>query len=364
MHFTKKIGFLFSYSLPILILVSYYFGTGFWAYATVWYGYLLIPVIDLLMNRDSQNVLKEEVESLTQDWYFDVLVYSHIWIQIFLLIWGSFVLAIDVTSFNKAIALILSQGVYSATIINVAHELGHRPSKIAQFHARLGLISLNYSHFTIEHNKGHHLHVATPLDPATAKKNQTVYAFWLQTIFGGLKSAWKFEVRRLEKLGKSKWSFGNDILSGYLFSFTLFLSVFLFFSLILGRPAWLILLFLVFQSIIGFLSLECVNYIEHYGILRKQNAEGRYERVNPLHSWNSNHAYSNLVLFQLQRHSDHHANATRPYQTLRHMEDSPQLPFGYPLMIIISLFPKLWFKYMNPVLEGWENKTYTQQSIS
>ncbi len=358
MNLIKKLGFLASFTLPIIMVVSYYFGENMWAYSPAIYAYLCIPLVDLLVGRDSQNVLKEEVESLTEDWYFDVLVYAHVWIQISLLIWSCCVLTFDNPSSFKAIALIVGQGVYSATIINVAHELGHRLTPFAQFHARLGLVSLSYSHFTVEHNKGHHLHVATPLDPATSKKNQSVYAFWVQTLVGGLKSAWRIEAKRLEKQDVSAWSLSNKVLSGHLLTVLMFASMFGIFSILAVKILWIIPVFLVFQSVIGFLSLECVNYIEHYGIVRKQNAEGRYERVNPLHSWNSNHTYSNLMLFQLQRHSDHHANATRPYQILRHMEESPQLPFGYPLMIIMSLVPAIWFKSMNPILENWEDKVY------
>lgn len=125
-------------------------------------------------------------------------------------------------------------------------------------------------------------------------------------------------------------------------------------SLVAGELLWKVPVFFVVQSIIAFSLLEMVNYIEHYGILRREIAPNRYERVNPLHSWNANQLLTNFFLFQLQRHSDHHANANRRYQVLRHIDESPQLPYGYPTMIMIALVPPLWFKLMNQRLEHWK----------
>jgi alkane 1-monooxygenase len=352
----KKIGFIATFSLPLFVVLAHYYGQGIWAFLPAIYAYGFSPFLDLAIGRDTQNVLKEEVENLTQDRYFDVLVYAHVWIQIGLLMWSVYVLAFEPMSWFMILALISGQGVYSASIINVAHELGHRNSAIAQFHARLALVSVAYSYFTVEHNRGHHVHVATPLDPATSKKNQTVYDFWVQTLVGSFKSAWKLEKTRLAKLDKSEWSLENKVWSGQWLTVLIFAALTLLAWVFVGKFVWVIVLFLLAQSTIAILSLEAVNYIEHYGIMRKMNEAGRYERVNPLHSWNSNHSYSNFMLFQLQRHSDHHANASKPYQVLSHMEESPQLPFGYPLMIMMSLFPVIFFRKVNPILESWESK--------
>jgi alkane 1-monooxygenase len=356
MNIWKKIGFLTTFTLPISLVLAHYYGIGVLLFFPFIYAYVLSPFIDLIMGRDSRNVMKDEVDSLTEEKYFDVLVYAHVWIQIGLLVWSVFVLPTEPVNWLKIFALISGQGVYSASIINVAHELGHRNSAIAQFHARLALVSVAYSHFTVEHNRGHHVHVATPLDPATSKKNQTLYEFWIQTLIGSFKSAWKLEKTRLSKINIKEWSVSNKVISGHLLTVLFFAFLICLGFLISGKIFWAILLFLVVQSAIAILSLEAVNYIEHYGIMRKINEAGRYERVNPLHSWNSNHLYSNFMLFQLQRHSDHHANASKPYQVLNHVEDSPQLPFGYPLMIIMSMIPTIFFRKVNPILESWESK--------
>ena len=328
------------------------------------FAYLVIPLLDELIGRDPNNVLKTEFEKLIQDRYFDVLVYSHVYIQYALLFWGSYVLTFDPLTTGQAAGLIVSLGVYASSIINVAHELGHRQSPAAQFHARLALLSVSYMHFVIEHNRGHHVRVATPDDPATSRKNQSVYAFWRQSVVGGYRSAWRLEARRLERIDRSVWSAANEMIWFALLPLLLLGVLTGLFSGLAGRVVWVVPIYFLAQSVIAFLTLECVNYIEHYGIVRRETAPGRYERVNPLHSWNANHFLSNLLLFQLQRHSDHHAFAARPYQVLRHFDESPQLPFGYPVMILLSLVPPLWFSVMNPRLETWQEHALDAERIS
>jgi alkane 1-monooxygenase len=218
-------------------------------------------------------------------------------------------------------------------------------------------------HFLIEHNRGHHTHVATPHDPATARKNQSIFSFWKQTLIGSFRSAWQIEKKQLAKQNLSVWTWQNGMIWAVVLPILFCTGMTFLFSYLSGKFEWIIPVFLIVQSIIAVLSLECVNYIEHYGIMRKEIAPGRYEKVNPLHSWNANHYYSNLMLFHLQRHSDHHAYAARPYQVLRHFNESPQLPYGYTMMILISLVPPLWFRTMNERLEEWQNKEYDAGQI-
>jgi alkane 1-monooxygenase len=364
MQLFKKLSFLWAYSLAAVIILSYYWGGKNWTFFGVFYAYFLIPMVDELIGKDANNVKKEAFEDLLKDWYFDFLVYSHVYIQYFLLGWVSYVLVFDNLSIIQIIGLVLSHGVYAAGIINVAHELGHRQHPLAQFHARIALLSVSYMHFVIEHNRGHHVHVATPLDPATSKKNQTVFAFWQQTLIGSFKSAWNIEVKLLEKKGKKTWVFSNEMIWFCILPIVFCAAITLIFSQLANNFAWIVIVFFVAQSIIAILTLETVNYIEHYGIVRREIAPNKYERVNPLHSWNANHFYSNLMLFQLQRHSDHHAFASRPYQILRHFDESPQLPFGYPVMILMALFPSLWFKIMNKRLENWQKNAFDSEHIS
>ncbi|TAF29482.1 MAG: alkane 1-monooxygenase [Runella slithyformis] len=360
----KKLGFLLGYSLPLLIVLSYYFGGPAWTFAGFLYVYLFVPILDELINRDPYNVEKADFEELTQSRYFDVLVYSNVYIQYGLLFWGAWVLTFHNLTPWQMGGLVLSVGIFASGIINVAHELGHRQSAVAQWHTRAALLSVNYMHFTIEHNRGHHVHVATPTDPATSRKNQSILAFWRQTLVGGYQSAWQIEKKRLARENKAVWSTANEMLWFAVLPVVFFVLLTAAPSLLAGRFVWEVPVFLIGQSVFAVLSLECVNYIEHYGIMRREIAPGKYERVNPLHSWNANHLVSNLMLFHLQRHSDHHAFAARPYQVLRHFDESPQLPFGYPVMILMSLVPPLWFSVMNKRLENWQATATDSEHIA
>jgi alkane 1-monooxygenase len=362
MSFSKKIGFLCSYAIPLLILLGYYLPSSPITFLAAPFTYVFVPFIDFVLGKDKNNVLKEEFDDLVSQKYFDFLVYSHVYIQYFLLFWACYILSTAELSQYQTIGLFVSQGIYSGTIINVAHELGHRKSKIAEWHSKIALISVFYYHFYVEHNRGHHVHVATPNDPATAHKNQTIYAFWFQSVIGSFKSAWEIGKTQNERIGVSLF-LRNQVLWGFMASIILFVFILFVFSQYFGSDVLLLTKFLFVQSIMAFLLLETVNYVEHYGIQRREIAPNKYEKVNPLHSWNANHFYSNLLLFNLQRHSDHHAYATRPYQVLRHFEESPQLPFGYPLMIIMALFPPLWFSVMNKKLETWQSNAYNADYI-
>jgi alkane 1-monooxygenase len=369
MNITKKLGFLVGYTLPALIVLSYYLGSPSWTFAGFVYVYVIVPVLDELIGKDPHNVIRTDFETLTEDIYFDILVYSNVYIQFGLLFWGSYVLVFDNLTIVQSIGLMLSLGVFSAGIINIAHELGHRQSPIAKFHSKMALMSVSYMHFFIEHNRGHHVHVATPQDPATSRKGQTIFQFWIQSVVGSYRSAWQIETKRLAREDKPIWSSHNEMIRFAILPL-LFCGILTAFCYILITnnsqliTLWFVPVFFIVQSIIAFLSLECVNYIEHYGIVRKEISSGKYERVNPLHSWNANHLISNLMLFQLQRHSDHHAFAARPYQVLRHFDESPQLPFGYPVMIMMSLVPPFWFRLMDNRLESWQAKSYDSEHIA
>ncbi|SOE20455.1 alkane 1-monooxygenase [Spirosomataceae bacterium TFI 002] len=363
MSIFKRFGFLFSYSIPVIILASFYLPSGHWTFAASMYSYLFVSLIDLAIGKDKNNVLKAKFETLVNDRYFDFLVYSHVYIQYFLLLWTAYVLSTETLTTFEIYGLLVSQGVYAGTIINVAHELGHRSSRLAQLHAKAALISVAYIHFIVEHNRGHHVHVATPRDPATSKKNQSLYAFWVQSIVGSFKSAWSIERKLSEKYGYKFLSLQNQIIKGHAITIVLFLSITAASSLLIGKFSLLVLFALCAQAVLAILLLEAVNYVEHYGIVRREISPNKYEKVNPLHSWNANHFYSNLLLFNLQRHSDHHAYAARPYQVLRHFDESPQLPFGYPLMILMATLPPVFIPLMNRKLEVWQENAFDDEHI-
>jgi alkane 1-monooxygenase len=222
--------------------------------------------------------------------------------------------------------------------INVAHELGHRKSKFYQFCAKLLLLPNHYLHFFIEHNRGHHKNIATDKDPASAKLNESLYQFWVRSSIFSYLHAWKLEDKRLNQ----KWfSLQNEMIQ-YTIVTVLYIS---FLWVYLPNNLAIIIMLM---GVVGFLLLETINYIEHYGLRRKIMPNGRYERVKPIHSWNSNHYLGRIMLYELTRHSDHHYLANKEYQILEHHENSPQLPLGYPTSMLLALLPPLWFKVINP----------------
>ena len=224
--------------------------------------------------------------------------------------------------------------------INVAHELGHRRKPHERFLARLLLLTSLYMHFYIEHNRGHHSRVATEEDPASSRKGEWLYAFWARSVFGGWRSAWELEAQRLARKGCSAWSLDNEMLRYQLIQLAFLGGVLLLF----GPVATIAF---VGAAVGGILQLETVNYIEHYGLHRDRAASGRYERVRPEHSWNSNHPLGRALLFDLTRHADHHAYPARPYPVLRHHDDALQLPTGYPGMMVLALVPPAFIGVMD-----------------
>jgi alkane 1-monooxygenase len=239
------------------------------------------------------------------------------------------------------IGLVFSLGVVLGGLgINVAHELGHRATKFEQFLAKALLLPSAYMHFFIEHNYGHHKNVSTLEDPASARFNESVYMFWLRSVIFSYISAWKIEKKRLERKKQKFFSLNNGMVRFTLITILFYGIVFIFFG-------WFAFLLFTASSVFGFLLLETVNYIEHYGLARRKLNENRYEKVSPIHSWNSNHIIGRIMLFELSRHSDHHYKPAKKYQLLDHHENSPQMPTGYPGMMLLSLIPPLWFAIMN-----------------
>ncbi|MGB7383796.1 MAG: alkane 1-monooxygenase, partial [Rhodococcus sp. (in: high G+C Gram-positive bacteria)] len=238
------------------------------------------------------------------------------------------------------IGLAISVGVMGGVGINTAHEMGHKKDSLERWLSKVTLAQTFYGHFYIEHNRGHHVRVATPEDPASAKFGESFWKFLPRSVWGSLKSSWHIEKTRMERLGKSTWNIRNDVLNAWLMSVVLFGAL----TAVFGVS---ILPFLLIQAVYGFSLLETVNYLEHYGLLRQKKDNGRYERCAPEHSWNSDHIVTNIFLYHLQRHSDHHANPTRRYQILRSMEGAPNLPSGYASMISLAYFPPIWRKVMD-----------------
>ncbi|HHL30933.1 MAG TPA: alkane 1-monooxygenase, partial [Oceanospirillales bacterium] len=247
--------------------------------------------------------------------------------------------------------LIYTLGVFSGLAVNLGHELGHKKNRLDRNLAKLALASSAYGHFNIEHNAGHHRDVATPEDTASAKYGENIYQFALREIPGGLSRAWRLEKNRLVNKGQSCLSMDNQILHSYLMTLVIYILCGYFIG-------WIAVLILLLHTPFSWWQLTSANYVEHYGLLRLKNEQGKYQRCQPQHSWNSNHLVSNLVLFHLQRHSDHHANPARHYQSLRHFNEAPQLPTGYMGMFMAALIPPLWRMIMDPKLLKLANNNF------
>lgn len=360
----RRLGFLSAFVLPALVVTGFYLG-GLGNWLSVAFVFIFIPLIDQWVGLDTANVPEAEAEIVGQELYYRLVTYVWVFFQVAFFGWCCYAVASGaLKNAIQWLGFTISVGLVTGGIgINVAHELGHKKSKLEQFFSQILLMFVCYMHFFVEHNRGHHVQVATPADPATARKGENFYAFWVRSVFVGYAHAWHLERERLSRKGRSVFSPTNSMIWFTILPIALCALLTLAFSRI-SANSWIVPAFFFAQSIIAFSFLELVNYVEHYGIVRKQKANGQYERVNPLHSWNASHLISNFLLFQLQRHSDHHANAIKRYQILDHVDESPQLPFSYPTMIVIALVPPLWFKLMNPLLEDWENKVYRHRAIA
>lgn len=356
----KKIGFFSALILPILLIWGYYLGgAGHWFIHLFVFG--LVPLMDFILSTDKRNVPKGEISEQTKAFFYRFVTYFWVYVQLGVLGWAFYIIATVDLSWLEWLSLTTGTALVTGGIgITVAHELGHKNTKIEQFYAKVLLMTVCYIHFIIEHNRGHHVRVATPDDPATSRFGETFYSFWYRSVTGGYVSAWEIEKDRLIKKGIPVWSMKNEMIWFALLPILFISLVTLFLSQMLGYFVWQVLVFFLIQSVLGFSLLEVVNYLEHYGMERKKLPSGFYERVTPLHSWNASHIVSNFLLFQLQRHSDHHAAAHKRYQVLDHVEESPQLPAGYSAMILVALIPPLWFNLMNPRLKSWKEKTFSE----
>lgn len=354
----KKIGFFSALILPLLLILGVYLGGSnlFLIHAFV---FILVPIMDYLISTDRNNIPKEAIGRVTQENFYKLVTFFWVYVQFGILIWGFYI--ISVTNFSWWEFLGFSSGMALITGgigITVAHELGHKNNALEQLYSKMLLMTVSYMHFFIEHNRGHHVRVATPDDPATSRLGESFYSFWYRSVFQGYQSAWKLERERLTKKEIPFWSVKNQMIQFTILPMLFMGLAFLISSMLLDRLVWEVPLFFVAQSFFGFSLLELVNYLEHYGMERKKLESGTYERVTPIHSWNASQVVSNFLLFQLQRHSDHHANAHKRYQVLNHYDQSPQLPAGYSAMIILALFPPLWFAVMDPRLAIWKKQTF------
>ncbi|WP_375498912.1 alkane 1-monooxygenase [uncultured Jatrophihabitans sp.] len=358
----KRYLWLLGTIVPLFLFVGWGLvnltGSGvFW-----WIGpmviYVLIPSLDLVIGDDPSNAPEDALAWLEQDRYYRWVTYLFLPCQFVTWFTGFWLMTRHgglgvVDSVGLAVSLAMLNGV----AINTAHELGHKKEHLERWFARIALAPCGYGHFFVEHNRGHHVRVATPDDPASSRLGESFWRFWPRTVAGSVRNGWRLERTRLRRMDRSVWSLHNDVLNAWAMTVGLWAVTIVLF----GVGIWP---YLLLQAVLAFSLLEAVNYIEHYGLRRASLPNGRYERVTPRHSWNSNHLTTNLFLYHLQRHSDHHANPTRRYQSLRHFEESPQLPAGYAAMILLAYLPPLWRRVMDKRVFAHYDGDLTQANIA
>lgn len=343
--FTKS----FKYTIPfVLYLLSFlaFNNTGILCWVPLLYVFFFIPILELFIAPNPKNLDEVEEQLAKSNKFYDFIIWLTVPLQyllLFIFLTGFKQELSGVAIAGRIIAMGLLCGAFG---INAAHELGHRTNVFEQFLAKLLLLTSLYMHFFIEHNKGHHKHVATPHDPSTAKYKQTVYAFWIQTFIGTYLSAWHIATDEAKKKNRPLPYLLNEMFLFQIIQIAFVIAIYYCYGTF-------IMLYFMGAALMGAILLETVNYIEHYGLTREKGSGELYERVKPHHSWNSNHVIGRLMLFELSRHSDHHYLASRKYQVLRNMEEAPQMPTGYPGMIVLSLFPPIWFSIMHKQMKKY-----------
>ncbi len=336
-----------------------------WGMSVVFGGWwiALIPIYTTGITSLLDEVFGLSQEDLDPDAEEDALFWHRlitwIWVPIqILLVFGALIAIFwfDHLSATESVFLMLVTGMVSGGVgITYAHELIHQKNK---FERRLGdilLATVLYGHFRTEHILVHHRYVGTPRDVVTAKYNENIYHFLPRAMIGSLKSAWQVEAGRQKQLGHKVsdlsnpfWIYGAGALTGVIL------------AAVIGGVAGVLLFAL--QAMIAIAYLEIVDYIEHYGLVRKHLGDGKYEPVAPRHSWNSNHRYTNWLLINLQRHSDHHYKPSRRFPLLQTYDESeaPQLPYGYPVMAVLACNPRAFRRMMNPKVRQWRKMYYPE----
>jgi alkane 1-monooxygenase len=324
----------------------------------IWYIYVFVPIVDVILKLDHQNLTNEKSKKMEKDKRFLIPLYLYIVLDLCIWVWSMYMFSTgSLNGLMEKIQFTLVIGNIGSLGMVIGHELLHRYETVHKIAGTWLYVKMMYGHFFIEHIKGHHKHVSTPLDPASSQKGESLYEFLPRTIVGGYESVWKYETQRLARKPKPEGSISiNNRLIGFVVLQIVILAAI---YSIFGLEALIFALAYAAQNI---LFQETINYLEHYGLSRKMDENGVYEPVSIKHSWNAPQRYTNYLLFKLQRHSDHHANAHKPYQVLNSFEDSPTLPNGYSASLITALVPSVWFKAIDPLVDAYnDDRKLTKQ---
>jgi len=357
----KRYAWLLGATVPLLPFAAWGLvevtGAGvFWFLGPV-LVFVVFPLLDIVVGMDPANPPDSVLKWLEQDRYYRYCTYLFLPLLYVSLVFACWMWAYGHLTVADKIGLGVTLAMVSGIAIADAHELGHKRGSLERWLSKIALAPTGYGHFYIEHNRGHHVRVSTPEDPASARMGESFYAFLPRTVLGSLRSAWRLEKTRFARMQRSRWSIRNDLLNAWLMTLVLY-------GALIGVFGVTVVPYLLLQAVLGFSLLEVVNYLEHYGLLRQRREDGRYERCHASHSWNSNNVASNVLLYHLQRHSDHHAYPVRRYQALRHLEEAPQLPTGYAGMIALAMIPPLWRRVMDRRLVEHYDGNVTRANIN
>lgn len=331
--------------LPLVVYISFT-NKGWLTHLPAFVFFGLVPFLEFFIKPNKNNFSKEEEKIEKENKFYTYLLYLTLPIQFVFLILFFFAIQEPNLSNLETFGRVFGMGIMCGVLgINVGHELGHRNNRFDEFIGEILLLTSLNTHFLPYHNGGHHFNVGTPKDAATARKNEILFFFWIRSHFSSYIEAWKLENKRMKQTGRSCFHHQNRMVIYTFCNLILLSSIYFFFG-------QFVLLAFFGAAVSGIILLETVNYIEHYGLLRKQNESGRYERVKRNHSWNSDHQVGQVLLFNLSRHSDHHYNGSKHYQLLKSVPESPQMPTGYPGMMLLSFFPPLWFWVMNKKIKN------------
>ena len=339
----RKFKYFGAYLIPLFGLFTFK-STGIYAFFGLFFLYVLVPILEQILPLSSYNLKKAEKELAKESYFFDLTLYLLVPLHLFVIY--SFLITVSNANISTLdlIACVLMMGtILGVNGINVGHELGHKinhPFKM--FLAHVMLTTSIQNHFVTYHNSGHHRDVGTPEDFSSAKQGDNFYYFALRSQIGGYFKTWKLESKRLTALGKNKLI--NPMIIYTLIPLLFLTTIYFFFN-------FNTMLIYGITGIYGISVLEAQNYFAHYGLRRKKQENGRYERVQPKHSWNSDHLIGRVLLFELTRHSDHHHMGAKPFQLLESKKDSPMLPFGYPMMLMLSYFPFIFKPIMKKHLK-------------
>jgi alkane 1-monooxygenase len=337
---------ILKYLFPLTLFASAWLAfnsTGIMCFITAIYAFGIFPFAEYLLQPQLKNFDTIEADAAKANKLYDWLLYLCVVLQVASMFYFLHCITNSHQTTSQLIGKTLSMGILCGVFgINVAHELGHRLSKAERRLAKISLATSLMMHFYVEHNKGHHKHAATPHDPASARYGESIYSFFARAIPGVYKSAWHIENTDIKKKYGRIWSIHNEMIMAHIYQGLAIVGVGIYFMSIKTAICFVI------AALIGIMLLECIDYIQHYGLQRTLKESGLYERMQAHHSWDSHYPLGRLMLFELTRHSDHHYLASKKYQVLDAHGNAPQMPAGYPGSILLALVPPLWFKVMHP----------------